>query len=114
VVLQQFEGVVTEVGPDSVSAEIYDLTDTARPVEVIELPISEVPLGDRAYFKPGGAFYWSVGRETTAGGQIRRVSEIRLRRSHMWSQRAVNALQAKGEQLLNRFSNHGSESTPEP
>lgn len=108
-VLQQWEGVVSEVTHDAVWAELLDLTDRSKPLEVIELPLAEVPKPDWPLLAPGSVFYWCIGYERSQGGQIRRVSEIRVRRAPLWSEHAINSIQTKGLELFRRFSGNGED-----
>lgn len=101
--LQQWECVVNEVAEDSVWAEITDLTDRSRADEVVELPLDEFPLADRELLVPGGVFYWAIGYEHTKGGQVRRVSEIRFRRTPKWSKQTVEQLKTKARTMLKQF-----------
>lgn len=102
-ILQQWECVVSEVTDDSVWADITDLTDRSRSDEVVELPMDEFPLADRDLLVPGGVFYWAIGYEQTKGGQVRRVSEIRFRRTPKWSEQGVKQLKAKARTMLEQF-----------
>jgi hypothetical protein len=104
-VLQQWEGVVTEVADDSFFADLQDLNDSAEPIEVVELPFEEVPKDDRPLLQEGAVFYWSIGYETTAGGTLRRMSEIRLRRTPRWTKRAHRQAEQRAEELLERLAN---------
>src|SRR5262249_11691389 len=97
--LQAFEGIVQDIGKSTFWAELLDLTDTANPPESAELPLSEISVPDRPLLEPGSVFYWSIGYETSSTGQIRRVSELRLRRTPQWSQRVMNSIQEKAEEL---------------
>ncbi len=111
-ILQQWEGVVTDIDSDAVWAELRDLTEFANPAEVAELPLIEFPKADQPLIKPGSVFYWSMGYETSPGGQIRRVSEIRLRRTPEWSQHALDRMKAKARNLLVQYSsNHEDDPT---
>lgn len=101
--LQQWECVVNEVAEDSVWAEITDLTDRSRADEVVELPLDEFPLADRELLVLGGVFYWAIGYEHTKGGQVRRVSEIRFRRTPKWSKQTVEQLKTKARTMLKQF-----------
>ena len=103
-VLQQWEGIVTDIGRETFWGEVVDLTDRSNPSEVVEIPFSEIATSDRQLLKPGSVFYWSIGYETSPGGQIRRVSEIRARRSPVWSQHAVDSIKSRAKQLLNQLS----------
>lgn len=103
-VLQQWEGVVTEVTSDSFFADLQDLSDSSQPLEVVEIPIDEVSEDDRPLLVEGAIFYWSIGHETSAGGQLRRMSEIRLRRTPRWTKRAIQQVMKRAEEL---FELHG-------
>lgn len=99
-VLQQWEGVVTDITDDSFFAELQDLADECQPIEIVEIPIDEVPEDDRPLLVCGGIFYWSIGYETSAGGQLRRMSEIRLRRTPRWTKRAIQRVKKRAEDLI--------------
>src|SRR5437899_1574989 len=45
-ILQQWEGIVTDVYTDSVMADLLDLTDTSKPREFVEIPLAEIPDAD--------------------------------------------------------------------
>jgi hypothetical protein len=102
-ILQQWEGVVSKVEGVALWAELLDMTKCSNPAEEVELPLAEIPIADRELLGPGSVFYWSIGYETSPGGQIRRVSEIRLRRAPLWSQGMIDAAKAKAKELWNRF-----------
>ncbi len=103
IVLQQWEGVVTEVTTSSVWADLCDLTEPSSPVEIVELPLEEISEADMAILALGSVFYWTIGYEQAPGGQRRRVSEVRVRRTPMWSGQVVNSLKEKALELLERF-----------
>lgn len=103
-VLQQFEGTVTQITQDGFCADLYDLTDVERPVEVAEIMLDEFSAEDRTLIDAGSIFYWIVGIETSPAGQIRRVSEMRLRRNPSWSKRDINRVKAKGRELFDLFN----------
>jgi hypothetical protein len=103
-VLQQWEGVVTEVTGDSFFADLQDLGDSSQPLEIVEIPIEEVSEDDRPLLVEGAIFYWSLGYETSAGGQLRRMSEIRMRRTPRWTKRAIQQVMNRAEKL---FELHG-------
>ncbi len=104
-VLQQFEGVVTELSDDSLIAELIDLTDKSKRREVAEIPLSEISPADQPLVEPGCVFYWIMGYETTTGGQQSRVSEIRFRRSPRWSPNEIEAIKKEGQELFDQFGN---------
>lgn len=109
-ILQQWEGVVTSVEADSLWGDLQDLTDPSNPLEIAEIPLREFALSDRPLLEPGSVFYWSIGHETTLGGQIRRVSEIRVRRTPVWSQQALDRVRSLGKQLHERFGSGSADS----
>ena len=98
--LQQWEGVITEVKSDSFFADLQDLADANQPIEVVEIPIEEIPNDDMALLVEGAIFYWSIGYETSAGGQLRRVSEIRMRRAPRWTKRGIQQVKKRAEELF--------------
>jgi hypothetical protein len=110
-ILQQWEGVVTELDGDALWAEIMDLTNSENPTEIVEIPLEEIPVSDRSLLNSGTVFYWSIGYETSPGGQIRRVSEIRIRRSPKWSQRSIEMITATAGDSLRQFTNDNNESS---
>ena len=103
-VLKQWEGVVTDVTSDSFFADLQDLGDSSLPLEVVEIPIAEVSEDDRPLLSEGAIFYWSLGYETSPGGQLRRMSEIRLRRTPRWTKRTLENVKQRAEEL---FELHG-------
>lgn len=107
-VLQQFECIVTDVLEGAVIAELIDLTDSSRPNEIAEIPLSDIPSSDQALLTPGCVFYWILGFETSVGGQRNRVSEIRVRRTPKWSENDIEAIESEGQELFKQFG--GSQS----
>ncbi len=101
--LQAWEGVVTEVGPGSVWADIIDLTERTRPTEVVEFSSDEVPQADHPLLVPGGVFYWTIGYDTSPGGTVQLVSEIRMRRTPAWSASTLDSVRSRARELLRRM-----------
>jgi hypothetical protein len=104
--LQQWEGVVTDSDREVVWAEIVDLTNPLNPSEIVELPLVEFAVSDQPLLSRGAVFYWSIGYETSPGGTLRRVSEIRVRRTAAWSQRNIDVLRDKARRLHEQFANN--------
>ncbi len=77
---QQWECIVLDVGDGVVSCEMLDLTDESNPSEFAEVYKTEFSEFDRQLLQEGSVFYWSVGQIRKPTGQIRRHSEIRVRR----------------------------------
>jgi hypothetical protein len=109
--LQQFEGVVLKVHRDVFEAQLSDMTDPDKAEEFADLPLCEISPPDLPLLVPGCVFYWILGYETREGGQITRVSEIRLRRSPPWSRRAVEAVRAKTCQAFTLLNTDGKNTT---
>ncbi len=102
-VLQQYEGIIKEVKNDAFVAELSDLTAGTELDEIMELPIEEISVGDRHLLVEGGVFYWSIGYETKIGGQISRVSEMRMRRMPTWKSGSLEKIKKEANSLLSRF-----------
>jgi hypothetical protein len=103
-VLQQFEGIVTGIEKDTVWADLHDLTDPANPIEVVEIPLREFSQADALLLRPGSAFYWIMGYDTSPGGTITRASEIRVRRTAQWSRRSISEIKAKAHEMYLRMT----------
>lgn len=99
-VLQQWEGVVTDTTKDSFFAELQDLSDASIPLEIVEVAIEEVPEEDRPLLVEGAVFYWSIGYETSPGGQLKRMSEIRMRRTLRWTERTLKQVAKQAGELF--------------
>jgi len=97
--LQQWECVIHEVSEECVSCELHDLTDSLCPTEFAEIYVSEFSDFDRPLLEEGAVFYWSVGRETSKTGQVRRYSELRLRRMPPLSKSKRREITRKAQQL---------------
>jgi hypothetical protein len=112
-VLQQFEGIVLNISQDAFEAQLSDMTDPGKPEEFVDLPLNEISPADRPLLVQGCVFYWILGYETREGGQITRVSEIRLRRSPPWSRRAVEAARAKAGETFKLLKQDGKTTRPQ-
>lgn len=110
-VLQRWEGVIVDIDGEVVNARLCDLSDPSKHDEFVEFDLVELSKSDRRIAAPGSVFYWSIGYETLLGGQIRRVSEIRLRRAPEWSHRAVDELMEKARELYAELMDSESDST---
>lgn len=106
-VLQQWEGIVTDVRIDSFYADLLDLTDRTKPREVAEISLDEIAEADHDLLLPGCVFYWIIGYQTSEGGTKERVSEIRVRRNPKWSQRAIDMANARAKKLYDQFKDNG-------
>lgn len=97
--LQQWECVILNVHHDSVECEMHDLTDDSQPVEFAEIHLNEFNHYDRPLLNEGTTFYWSVGRETSKTGTIRRYSDLRVRRLPPLSKLKKREIAAEAELL---------------
>ncbi len=107
-ILQQWEGIVTEVEGEIFWADLHDLTDTSNPLEVAEIPLVEFSEADRVLIAPGRVFYWCIAYDDT-GGQRRRVSEFNVRRTPTWSKKAINSMKARATEMGKRIRANGAE-----
>lgn len=110
-VSQQWEGVVTSVEASSIWADLHDLTDPSNPLEVAEIPLREFSRSDGLLLEPGSVFYWTIKHETSRDGQIRRISEIRIHRTPVWTQQGLDRVRALGKQLYQRFGSGSTNAT---
>jgi hypothetical protein len=97
--LQQWECLVSQVHDDCVECEMHDLTDESKPVECAEIYLDEFNEFDRALLCEGAVFYWSVGHETKRTGQVRRYSELRVRRMPPLSHLKKREISERARQL---------------
>jgi hypothetical protein len=111
-VLQHWEGVVTEVCSDSFWAELRDLTEFGNPSDLVEIPLSDISDNDKPLVEPGSMFYWNIGYEKSNYGQISRVSEIRLRRTPVWTKSMLKRVDQGAENLLRRLADAAEDNTP--
>lgn len=88
VALQSWEGEVLVVKEDGFVARLKNLVSEDFDEE-IEMPLGEIAEDDKTLIEPGAFFYWSVGRETTAAGQVKRTSVVKFRRLPLWSMREL-------------------------
>lgn len=94
-ILQQWEGVVTDITETTFWASLIDLTDPSHPEEFVELSLDEISSDDKEILVVGSIFYWAIGRAWSPGGQVRRFSEIRLQRTPRWSEDTLSTLHEK-------------------
>jgi hypothetical protein len=80
-VLQQWEGYVTDIGADSFDANLIDLTaGNIEPSEEAELPVSDLSRDDRRILQKGAVFRWLIGYRISPRGTRQRFSSIFFRR----------------------------------
>ena len=72
-------------------------------METAELLIDKITIDDRSLVVLGGVFYWGIGHEISPTGQIRRVSEIHMRRAPVWSERSIHEIKKRAEKLFDQL-----------
>lgn len=83
---QLWEGTVTELCEDGFIATLTDKTRPNNPDEraVFQFESIEVPVDDLPLVQPGSVFYWTLGIESKASGQVKNVSTVEFRRLPAW------------------------------
>lgn len=99
IVLNKWEGKVTEVREDSFIALLLDQDSIHTTDEEAEFPIDEVPIPDRPLIEPGAIFYWSIGYIDKISGQRMRVSDIRFRRLPVWSSEEIERAKKNAQRV---------------
>jgi len=97
---QLWEGTVTEIRDGEFVATLSDRSNPASPDEQAVFDGSEISPEDQKLISPGSSFYWIIGNEVTAGGQLKNVSIVQFRRLPIWTNRAL----AKAADRANRVS----------
>ena len=104
--LQQWECVILRVRDDCVECEMHDLTDESEPVEYAEVYLDEFNRFDKALLCEGAVFYWSIGHKTKRTGQVRRYSELRVRRMPHLSNLTKRDIHERAKQFRDSFQQH--------
>ena len=79
--LQEWEGVVADVGDGVFRAELVDIAKRQpSPEELAEIPVTEVSPDDRSRVVPGALFRWVIGLTRKASGRVERSARIYFRR----------------------------------
>lgn len=96
--LQKWEGAVLDVGAETFTARLVDLTGD-RPEEDVELEKVELSDFDLDLLEPGAIFYWTIGyRRQLPRGARSRESVIRFRRLPAWSHFELAAARKRAEE----------------
>jgi hypothetical protein len=91
--LQQWEGVVQDVGKEQFVASLRDIDNPDHAPEQATVAFDEVSDDDRPLVAPGAVFYWTIGYRVEPHGQKWLTSGIRFRRLPAWSKRDMKDLQ---------------------
>jgi hypothetical protein len=100
--MQQWEGFVLAVEPDTFRARVRDLASGED--EEAELQIEDVSLDDRSLIAPGAVFYWSIGRQTDSAQRQSIVSQIRFRRLPALSDKNAKELKDRARARYNEIA----------
>jgi hypothetical protein len=111
-ILQQWEGEVTNLGNESAWLLMSDLRNAANPDDSFEIPLKEFAPSDHRIMAIGTIVYWTIAYETAAGGQVRRISELRVQRTPEWSQRDLDEIDREAEKLLGELNGSGAAESP--
>jgi hypothetical protein len=102
--VQEWEGYVRAIGPESISADLVDMTANERKItEVAEIPLDELSDNDRAKLRLGGIFRWSIGYQRTPRGTKMRVSNIVFRDLPRWTDKDLREAKEKASKLREYF-----------
>jgi hypothetical protein len=97
--LQEWEGFVSEIGIDSFTGLLVDLTaKKKRPEEKMEFPISDLSEDDKSLLREGAIFRWSIGYQMQHGTK-KRISQIVFRRLPAWTRSDFEASKRKVKEI---------------
>lgn len=99
VLMQQWECIVLQRDYDVVFCELHDLTVESNPTEYADVLLTEFNDYDLPLLGAGAVFYWSVGHLRRHTGQVKRFSEIRVRRMPKISKSRQGEIARKVEKL---------------
>ncbi len=98
--LQEWEGYVVEVGGETFTARLLDITAGSKVEgEIAEFALSEVPGHDEDLLRVGAVFRWIIGHLRTKGGTRWNVSQIVFRRLPQWKSRDIEDANRRAEAL---------------
>jgi len=98
--LQEWEGYVAEIGAETFTARLLDITAGQKyENEIADFPIADISDNDRDLLKPGAIFRWVIGYQRQIGGTKRRVSQITFRRLPAWSKRDIANAARRAEEI---------------
>jgi hypothetical protein len=99
--LQEWEGYVVDVGQETFTARLIDLTANGeQEEEEADFPIAELSDSDQHMLRRGAIFRWAIGYRRTRGGTKERISRIVFRRLPAWTQRELEENRRKAEVLV--------------
>jgi len=98
-VLQEWEGLVSEIVEETFVARLTDITNRDSPEEEADFLIEELSRGDLKLLRPGAVFRWIIGYEMKQNGTKRRVSQIVFRRLPQWTEKEIAEADQEAEKL---------------
>jgi FixJ family two-component response regulator len=102
--LQEWEGYVRGIGPESISVDLVDITANAKNItEQAKIPLVELSDADRQKLRIGGVFRWSIGYQRTTSGTKMRVSNIAFRDLPRWTQKDIREAREEAGKLEQYF-----------
>lgn len=110
-ILQRWEGIVVERNEAEIVAILENLVDSESQTEIVTIPIEEIPPSDRGLLNKGGVFYWHIGYHTSSGGTLCRVSEIRARRTPIWTEQILEQVKIDARELFVQVLGNDHETT---
>ena len=104
VAMQEWEGYVTEIGENTFTAILVDLTQKENePTEEADFEMDEISNNDRKLLKIGSVFRWAIGYNT-AGSTKMKSSFVVFRNLPAFSKKELDAAQSKAESLNNSIN----------
>jgi hypothetical protein len=102
--VQEWEGYVRAFGPDSMSADLVDVTAYGKRItQQAEIPLEELSDNDREKLRIGAIFRWSIGYQRTPRGTKMRVSNIVFRDLPRWTQKELREASEEAAELEQYF-----------
>jgi hypothetical protein len=99
VALQEWEGIVAELGVKEFTARLSDLTDrTRKGEEEAHFPLREVSEDDLELLRVGAVFRWTIGFQKL-GATKQRISQVVFRRLPQWTIKDIREADQLADQL---------------
>jgi hypothetical protein len=103
---QLWEGTITEVRNGGFLAVLSDKSNPSNPDEQarFEFENMEISPDDLPLVRPGASFYWTIGNQTSVGGQSTNVSFVQFRRVPAWTERRLAQVTETARSLRQLFA----------
>ena len=106
-ILQEWIGIVHEVGKKTFGAMVRDQTDNTD--EWMDIPISLVNESDRDEFGPGAEFYFRVVHKDNEDNEDDCRCEVEVIRHGRWTEEQIEHARKAAKLLHKRLTVHGKE-----